>query len=338
MTTRGADEWQGARTLQRLPGKARGLLAQHLALIGDDHLVLVRRIGYRDIYRRVELADIQAIALQPVRDSRVGVAILGAAALVPALFAALSGGGWRWFWGLIAAALLGLLGVHLLRGPGCRVHLRTPVDWIQMPSLRRLRVAELALLTIEDRIGRIQGHLTTDAARERFAEVAPALAVPRPAPFGALGAAIPAPLPGRAVTRRWHDLLVALLLGQLAVSAAQGWAESRSLDLFALIFFLVEVGVAITAVVVQARSDLPRGLRSWAVAALVGISASFVLSAYVVTFAAAFSGETPPGLVGQPLSVSGMPRVVLAIVQVAVVGGLLVARLALPRAQPRAAP
>ncbi len=332
MTARTASVAADGGALRRLPGSARGLFSRHLSLLGDDHLVLVRRVGYREIYRRVELADLQAISVTPTSDTRTGAAILGIVALGPTLFAALAGGAWRWFWGIVAGLVLGILAVHLLRGPSCRVHLRTPIGWLEMPSLGRRRLAEIALLTIEERVGGIQGSLGTPEARERYAEVAPALDRSPVVVEAVTGLAAPL----RRVTRRWHDLLFALLLGELAISLAQTLAESTPLDLFATIYFLVEVGIAITAVVVQARSDLPRGLRRWALATLVGLAATFVLSAYVGLFATAFSGTPSSAVPMQPLSLSGSTRVVLSIVHLCVVGALLVARLALPRGVPAA--
>jgi hypothetical protein len=281
----------------------------HVAALAADHLLLVRRVGYRESYRRVELHDVQAVAVSPTPRRRRRAVAAASGAGVLAVFAVAAGGGFRVFWTVVALCLLGVLAAVLAAGPSCRVRLRTPIDWVEMPSLRRLRTAERALERLAERVTAEQGELPEEEARARLAEVAPLLDAAT-----ARDGASAAEAPRGPATRRWHRALAALLAGEVAISTAQASASPPGwLDAAATVFFLVELAVALAAVVTQSRGALPRGLRRWATTALVVLSASAVFGFYATTFGAIFSGEPPPAGVGLQLTPPETLRLSLAL-------------------------
>ena len=311
---------------RKLPGRRRGLLATHLALLSEDHLVLVRRSGYRESYRRVELADVQAVAVSPTSDRTRTAVVLAVLVAALALAAAVAGGGFRVFWGICALAAAAPLVVHLLRGATCRVRLRTPIDWVELPSLRRRRVTERALALLAERVSARQGEISEEEARARLAEVAPLL----PATTAAARPAASAPL--RPGTRRWHNLLAGLLAGEALISAIQASPDAPGwLDLLASIYYLVELGVGLIAVASQARTDLPRPLRRWAIVSLVVLSGITVLGFYAAMIGVAVVGGEPPPMIGTPEMPEAL-RLTFSVIGVATALGLLAAWVAVRNA------
>lgn len=326
-------------TLEKMPGGSRGLVVANLALLGADHLLLVRRSGYRERYRRIELVDIEAWAVEPTDSARRTTIALGVVLLATAFFAAISGGGMRILWGVPVVALAAALAIHLLHGPSCRVHLRTPLDWIEMPAWRRLPAAQKALERLSARVEAVQGELSHVEARRRLAEVSPPLLAPAeeraadvrlraeaaaPAASEPVADARPASFSSGTV---WHRRLLGLLCGDLALSVARALAPSSTLDLIAALYLLLELAVAVAALVVQERAGVARRLRRWTVTAMIGLSASFAVAAYVAAFASAFTGNatSPWATVAE---VPDAVRFWMAIGSASVAGALLIARLA----------
>lgn len=316
--------------LETLPGRSRGLVESHLALLGADHLLLVRRSGYRERYRRIELGDVEAWSLQPSDAANPPRLWLAVGAVVAGFFALLAGGGFAVFWAVVATVTLAILGVHLARGPACRVHLRTPLDWIEVPAWRRLRAAERALARLTERVESVQGAISPVEGRRRLAEVSAPLAT-RPVGIGQSAEAIRvAASEARGAPSKtdtvWHRRLTWLLGGDLVLALVRALRPAVAIDVVGALYLLFELGIAIAALFAQERSDLPRALRRWTVGAVVGLSASFAVAAYVAAFASAFSGsapQTPFAPVGVPEAV----RIGMATGSVAVSGFLLVWRL-----------
>lgn len=325
--------------LEKMPGGSRGLVIANLALLGPDHLLLVRRSGYRERYRRIELGDVEAWAVEPTDAARRKTIALGLGLLATGCFAAISGGGLRILWGVPVVALAAALAIHRLRGPSCRVHLRTPLDWIEVPAWRRLPAAQKALARLSERVEAVQGELSVVEARQRLAEVSAPLLAPAGERAGAAGsrvAASAAPASEPVANARpatfssgtaWHRRLLGLLCGDLALSVARALAPSSSFDLVAALYLLLELAVAVAALVGQERAGVARRLRRWTVTALIGLSASFAVAAYVAAFASAFAGEatSPWATVAE---IPGAVRFWMAIGSASVAGGLLIARLA----------
>jgi hypothetical protein len=321
--------------LETLPGRGRGLIESHLALLGADHLLLVRRSGYRERYRRIELADVEAWSLQPSGAANPPRLWLAVGALVSGFFALLAGGAYAVFWAVVTAVALASLGIHVARGPACRVHLRTPLDWIEIPAWRRLRPAERALARLTERVESVQGAISPVDGRRRLAEVSAPLASrpvanDRPAPAIAAAASGALGAPAKADTV-WHRRLTWLLAGDLGLSLFRALRPAAAIDVAGALYLLFELGIAIAALFAQERSELPRALRRWTVGAVVGLAASFAVAAYVATFAAAFSGSAPQSPFA-PVGVPDLVRVGMASGSVAVAGFLLVWRLRTTRA------
>jgi len=309
-------------------------------MLGSDHLLLVHRAGYVERYRRIDLADVEAWALEPTEVWHRTSVVWGVAFLAVAAFAVLAGGGFRIFWAVLAGAALSGLAIHRLRGPSARVQLRTPLGWIEVPAWRRLATAEQALALLEERVSALQGELGAAEARQRLGEVSSLLRVPSvesdlPAePVVVLPVPEPAAFDARAgmptavgVPRaRWHGRLALAISGGLVLSLLQSSIEGASLDFIAALYVLLELGLAIAALVSQADSSLPSGLRRWTVVALVTLSATFVAMIYVSMFATLFaaieSGSKPPEF-GAPTQLAGSVRETLTLASSFVSAGLL---------------
>ena len=166
---------------RRLPGRGAGGGFRAWGVrctlwLGPDHLLSVERTNFTEDYRRYYFKDIKAIIVRRTRRWGAVTAVLLTLLLLlvggfsiaamkappfdrmlPVIFA-----------GILSMPLLVALLVHLVRGPTCICHLRTPVQQEQLPSLNRLWKARRTLARIQAAIDAIQGPLS----EEQFTEVA----------------------------------------------------------------------------------------------------------------------------------------------------------------------
>jgi hypothetical protein len=183
------------RDYRRLRGAGWGLLGRSSLWLGRDHLLAAETYGFTEVYRRFYFHDLQAIVIQQSRARRDWNLIVGlVAGLVAGLFglillvSGMDATGWTILAILESPLLLGLL-ANNLRGPTCRVQIRTAVQTAELPSLRRLRNAERMLDTVRPLIAQAQGVITADMLRT----LNPAAAAnPAPSSPGESGVASPA--------------------------------------------------------------------------------------------------------------------------------------------------
>ncbi len=319
--------------LVRLPGSSGGLISRYRVLAGDDHLVLVQRNGYREVYRRVEFDDIQASAMQ--RTSSYAAWAAGGAVTIAllTLLAIASDGAPRIVWATFAVLALIPLAVHLLRGPSCRVYLRTPLDWLEVPAWRRQRPARRALERLERAVSGRQGELSPAEARARLGEVVPVLAEPEdvlaPLPAGpgvppsAAGArrAAGTATAGSATSGRWQRALVALLGAGLLVWGAMMVAPDAPIGTAAAVLVLAQIIAAIGALSAGAE---PR-LRRWTLMVLVTVSLVCMIGFYVATIIGMVGGTPSPSPFA-PASLPGRMRQPLGLILTVLTSLLLAAR------------
>ena len=121
---------------KRLPGKKKGfLIGYHTLWQGEDHLLQIySRLGVED-YKRFYFDDIQAIVTRKTGTCRIQNIVIGALAGLFCLFAITSGGGWGLFHASVAAAILLILLINVIKGPTCETVLLTAVQTEKLLSL-----------------------------------------------------------------------------------------------------------------------------------------------------------------------------------------------------------
>ena len=154
------------------------LLAGHSGLRGSlwqgpDHLLVIEARGflfpYREIYRRIDYKNIQALTLSRTRgiiwiSLLLGLALAGFAA---GLAYAINTGGFGTAAKVLTvpvALLTILLSNHLLRGKNCICALQTAVLSLRLKPLKRARKAQAVLQQIEDLCRQHQGAMPPEAA------------------------------------------------------------------------------------------------------------------------------------------------------------------------------
>ena len=155
----------------RLPGRRRVTLGftRNSLWLGKDHLLHVINRGYTEDYRRFYYRDIQAILVRRTQTSRIVNTILGFIVGFNVLL--LIAGRFVWAWEsyvlipLAVATLfwIAIFGFQLAAGPTCVCHLRTAVQFEQLPSLFRVRTAKKAIALLRHRIETVQGNSLTNA-------------------------------------------------------------------------------------------------------------------------------------------------------------------------------
>lgn len=252
---------------RKVPGVGRSsnavLSTRHRLWLAPDHLLSVCNQGYSEDYKRFYLRDIQAVIIKPTRRGRVINLILGgfASALsILTLYGLLE----RWdpvgigvAAGHAMAFLLGLL-VNTALGPTCVCTLRTAVQTERLYSLVRVRTALRALKLIREAVEAVQGTLTPDEIDRQAAQITADGAVtvahaPMAAPLTAVGVK---------PYRSWaHAALFSTLLVDMYHSALQFVWQSTVMMVLSSLILVALVGTLILAVIRQADTDLPRGLK-----------------------------------------------------------------------------
>lgn len=155
---------------ERLPGRRRLTLGftRTSLWLGKDHVLHVINRGYTEDYRRFYYRDIQALLVRKTSTGKIINITLG---MFTAMNLLLLAGGWLQKWEsfvlipLAVAAFLWLLIFlfYATAGPTCVCHLRTAVQFEQLPSLFRVRTARKAIAQLRHRIETSQGSLATKA-------------------------------------------------------------------------------------------------------------------------------------------------------------------------------
>jgi hypothetical protein len=152
-----------AMSYRRLPGNSPRLSFHRSSLWqGEDHLLLVKKRGYAEEYKRFYYRDIQAIIFTRTNREILNSAILAIFAVFPILLF-LAGLVRHWSkaalisWGAIAGFLFLLLVVNRLQGPTCRAEIQTAVQIEMVTSLARVSAARKTMALILPVIEAAQG-------------------------------------------------------------------------------------------------------------------------------------------------------------------------------------
>jgi hypothetical protein len=270
-------------TYKRLPGKKKGFFIGHHTLWqGSDHLLQIySRLGVED-YKRYYFDDIQAIITRKTGSGRIANIILGALFSPFCFFAVASGGAWRLFPAVIAAAILLILLINVLKGPTCETVLLTAVQTEKLYPLHRLKTTEPVMnrlrSIIEQRQGRInpavfdQQQVSSSAQRtERSTGGTERHILKRQ----------------KHERGRVHLFLFALLVADGLIVAASFMLTHVALTLLGSALTMLLGICVVVALVKQHESNLKRSVRTLTWAALGYVCFSFI-AGYIVSMGIAF--------------------------------------------------
>ena len=318
----------------RLPG--RGLRIAVFAVtatrgrlwLATDHLLAVDSTTASESYRRFYFRDIEAFVIRRTARRHVWNWVLLFGALVTA-------GPFFGFWSSspsdalppigigVAAFWLILIFINTLRGPTCQTHVRTAVQLEHLPSLSRVKVARKVLAMVRPIIDEAQGRVT----EEEYA-AAPWIAPDHAAVarFGPVGVSS-SKTRGSAKPHTW---LFALLLAAGVCACVSYTMPLKPLIAAGMLGTLVGFIFCIVALVRQAGSDLPAGIRAMPKIALalyvLDMIAGFV---FTVMFSLRHAGTavvTGLEIIGEPgfaesSLISGIVAVVLGCIGFALLPG-----------------
>ena len=270
-------------TYQRLPGKKKGFLIGHHTLWqGADHLLQIySRLGVED-YKRYYFDDIQAIITRKTGSGKIQNIVIGALSGLFCLFAVTSGGGWSVFHAAVAAAILLILLINLLKGPTCETVLLTAVQTEKLYSLHRLKTTEPVMNRLRAIIERRQGRIDPNIFDKQSVSSS-AQRTNRP-PGGAKQRGLSAQ---RHESGRVHLFLFALLVADGLIVAASFMLTHVALTLMGSAITMLLGICVVVALVKQHESNLKRPLRTLTWAALGYVCFSFI-AGYIISMGIAF--------------------------------------------------
>jgi hypothetical protein len=268
---------------KRLPGKKKGFLIGHHTLWqGSDHLLQIySRLGAED-YKRYYFDDIQAIITRKTGSGRIQNIVLAALTGLFCLFAFTSGGGLSIFHAAIAAAILLILLINVLRGPTCETVLLTAVQTEKLYSLHRLKKTEPVMNRLRSIIERRQGRINPALFDQQ-----PVSSSGRPSDGPAGGARKRSPKGQKSERGRVHLLLFALLVADGLIAAAGFMLTHVALTLLGSAVTMLLGICVVVALVKQHESNLKRPLRTLTWTALGYVCFSFI-AGYIVSMGIAF--------------------------------------------------
>ena len=267
----------------RLPGKKKGfLIGYHTLWQGDDHLLQIySRLGVED-YKRYYFDDIQAIVTRKTGTGRVQNIVIGALAGLFCLFAVTSGGGWGFFHASVAAAMLLILLINVLKGPTCETVLLTAVQTEKLHSLHRLKKTEMVMNRLRSVIERRQGRINPEIF-DQHSLSSPTRQSGKPSG----GAGKPGSNTPRHERGRVHLFLFALLVADGLIVAASFMLTHVALTLMGSAVTMLLGICVVVALVKQHQSNLKRPLRTLTWSALGYVCFSFI-SGYIISMGIAF--------------------------------------------------
>jgi hypothetical protein len=270
-------------TYQRLPGKKKGFLIGHHTLWqGSDHLLQIySRFGAED-YKRYYFDDIQAIITRKTGSGKIQNIVLAVLTGLFCLFAVTSGGGWSHFHAAIAAAMVLILLINVLKGPTCETVLLTAVQTEKLHSLHRLKKAEPVMNRLRSIIERRQGRINP----ARFDHQAVLSDGPQSEGYAG-GAARRRPKGQKPERGRVHLFLFALLVADGLIAAAGFVLTHIGLTLLGSAVTLLLGICVVVALVKQHESNLKRPLRALTWVALGYVCFSFI-AGYIISIGIAF--------------------------------------------------
>ena len=268
---------------KRLPGKKKGFIIGHHTLWqGSDHLLQIySRLGVED-YKRYYFDDIQAIITRKTGSGRIQNIILGAIFGLFCFFAVTSAGSWRLLPAIIAAAILLILLINVLRGPTCETVLLTAVQTEKLYPLHRLKTTEPVMNRLRSIIEQRQGRINPVVFEQQPVST-PIRRTERP-----VGGTDRNGLKAQKNERgRVHLYLFAMLVLDGLIVAAGFMLTHLSLTLLGSAITMLLGIFVVVALVKQHESNLKRSVRTLTWAALGYVCFSFI-AGYIVSMGIAF--------------------------------------------------
>jgi hypothetical protein len=152
---------------KRLPGKKKNFLGGLNTLwLGADHMLSIDSKRVSEDYKRFYYTDIQSVVTRKTIHGKIQNLFLGLFCGLLTLLAAIIGGSWVIFFGIMAGLFLLILLFNCLLGPTCECHLRTAVQTEKLLSLNRLKYMRKAMDSLRPLIEKAQGTLTSEAIEE----------------------------------------------------------------------------------------------------------------------------------------------------------------------------
>ena len=268
---------------KRLPGKKKGFLIGYYTLWqGDDHLLQIySRLGVED-YKRFYFDDIQAIVTRKTGTGRIQNIVIGALAGLFCLFAITSSGGWGFFHASVAAAILLILLINVVKGPTCETVLLTAVQTEKLLSLNRLKKTETVMNRLRSIIEGRQGRINPDIF-DQHSRSSSARRAGRPSGGGGK----PGPDTPKHERGRTHLFLFALLVADGLIVAASFMFTHVALTLMGTAVTMLLGICVVVALVKQHQSNLKRTLRTLTWSALGYVCFSFI-TGYIISMVLAF--------------------------------------------------
>ena len=263
-------------------------MGQHTLWRGKDHLLQIyARWGTED-YKRYYFNDIQAIITRRTETGKIQNFVMGALAGLFGLLAATSASAWIPFNAIIAAVMLAILLINIIKGPTCETHLLTAVQTEKLHSLNRLSTTQAVMNQLKPIIERYQGPLQQETLIQHSAQLSNA---------GQKGPAtrlVPrAPVARKNESGRVHLMLFARLSFNGLVVAAGFLLTNVGLTFLGTAVMLTMGVCVVVALVKQHGSNLQHPVRTMTWAALGYVCFSFI-SSYIIGIGLAFKN---PGAV-----------------------------------------
>jgi hypothetical protein len=290
---------QGAEVKYRkLPGARRGFLHGASLWMGDDHILAVKSLRFREEYKRFYLRDIQAIVMakRPRFLVSTRAAVAGAVWLV-ALIAVWNRATW-------APATMSVVGVLLLASwlycsmaASCSCRIYTAVSRDELPSIYRTWTARQFLAEVEPGIWKVQGVLQgnwAEAVEERA--VGPRLASAPAA--GRVSTGTP-----RLGSRRYtaaSAIFVASLFTEATLIFFTLHSLTRRIEWIGSVLAIVQIGAAILMFVEHHRGILQRAMQRLAIVTL-------ILSGAVYYVRQILAGAASGGRLPDPAMLTNLP-------------------------------
>ncbi|MFM2081520.1 MAG: hypothetical protein RL380_211 [Verrucomicrobiota bacterium] len=295
-----------AENYQKLPGSGTRREGNFLHTIsiascrlwqGDDHLLQVETgRNFIEQYRRFYYRDIQAFVVRRTLHGTLATVFMAVFALLFVLWAFVSRTTVGFTANLILAGLFAVMFlVNFLAGPTCRCHLKTAVQFEELPSLRRVKRARKVITRLRAPIAQAQGEIPREQlavqydellarhgwhAREIVGQTNPADAV--------------ATVPYH--SRSHHFLFCALLVAAL-MSALHIFFPGMTIVLLSALMTATVDGLTVVALIRQRGTDLPAavGRVTWAVAAWAGLEMLIGYALFIIVSANRHSDGTEWG-------------------------------------------
>lgn len=145
-------------TYRKMPGRGATLMARYRLWRAEDHLLLVKQIGFSEEFKRIYFADIQVVVIERTPVYQVVTSILGLGVLFSLLLSfGVHGAAAMGVWRGLAGVLVVVLVVHLLMGATVKCMIQTRVNTHRLMMYRRWRPAARFMETVRPEIEKVQG-------------------------------------------------------------------------------------------------------------------------------------------------------------------------------------